>query len=94
MLFRTEILTFIGFSTFLISSVFGQDGGILQPVLPSDLQQCTNTTVSWTATPPVAGHDEQYAVRVVNSSTAGLELAAEVPLTWLGHFTGETSYSW
>lgn len=94
MLLQTKLLALVGLLSSLSTSVLAQDGGVLQPVLPSDLQQCSNVTISWTGTPPVAGQDEQYAVRIINSETAGLELAAEVPLTWIGHFMEETSYSW
>jgi hypothetical protein len=89
-----ELIALVGLSSLLFSSVLAQEAGVLQPVLPSDVQQCSNITISWTATPQVAGEDQQYAVRLINSSTAGLDLAAEVPLTWLGHFMEETSYSW
>lgn len=94
MLFLNGLVAVFSISSWLFSTALAQDGGILQPVLPSDLQECSNVTVSWTPTPSVAGADQQYAVRIINSSTAGLELAAEVPLTWLGHFITETSYSW
>jgi len=93
-LFKHGLPALVGLSSFLFSLVVAQDGGILQPVLPSDLQQCSNVTLSWSPTPQVAGSDQQYAVRIIDSRTAGLELAAEVPLTWLGHFMDETSYSW
>lgn len=94
MIFINLLAIAAGLSSWLSTPALAQDGGLLQPVLPSDLRQCSNVTVSWSETTPTTGR-QTYAVRVVNSSTVGMELAAEVPITWIGHFDeGETSHSW
>lgn len=95
MIYFNTVALLLTLSSWLTSPALAQEGGILQPVLPSDIRQCSNITVSWSETEPPAGRSQIYAVRLVNSSTAGLELAAEVPITWLGHFSeGETSHNW
>lgn len=95
MLFVNFLALLAGLSSWLALAVYAQDGGLLQPVLPGSLRQCSTVTVSWSETsPPDTVGTQTYAVRVVDSSTVGLELAAEVPLSWIGHFQGKTSHSW
>lgn len=70
-----------------------QGPGELQPILPSQPQQCSNITLSWSET-ATTDDTQYYAVRIIDSHTAGLYLASEVPITLVGTFNGTTSYSW
>jgi hypothetical protein len=94
MLFHSSISLLALSFTFLVPLISAQTGGFLEPVLPSNPAQCTNITLSWSATTPINETDPSYAVRIINADTMGMELAAELPLTWLGHYIDGNSMSW